>query len=313
MPWDKWFFEDLDRDCGVLTLRARGGWVWIIGDLREHEGERSLTLEGWAKIMRCNQREAAQVLTELIDENICDCIEGQRYISVRSNANLTKPNGEPNGKITLRCRRIYRESKSRKDNRLRQQRFYEKHGPNVNLTDDKRKPNAVRSKKQEAESYKPLCIPPCETPPKNGPENTDQKLGERFQILFEKYPPHRRTSMQQEALFEFCALKPDQAMFDRMLSALETQKASEEWTEKNSKYVPGLLKWIRGRGWEAVTATMRPARCRTCAGIGVVCRDGEKLFPWSEELAWGRELKSEICPDCKGKNRLYPPPPGCPL
>lgn len=272
-----------DPNLSKCSPATRGIWIDLICAM--HESSRSGKISGTAaqlaRVCRCTAAEMQAAIDEL-------------------NATETATVTQRTNFVTLINRRMHAEAKTREQNTMRQRR---KRGAS-DVTQASQDRVRVRGYMLE-----PSCIPPVE----NEPEKPDPKHGERFQILFENYPPHRRTSMQQEALFEFCALKPDQAMFERILSALETQKASDEWTEKNGKYVPGLLKWIRGRGWEAVTTTTKPAPCRTCAGIGVVCRDGEKLFPWSEELAWGRELKSEICPDCKGKNRMYPPPPGCPL
>lgn len=56
----------------------------------------------------------------------------------------------------------------------------------------------------------------------------------------------------------------------------------------------------------------RPPTCATCQRIGAVVRDGEKLLPWSEDRAWRQGLQPEVCPDCRGRNRMYPPPPGLP-
>jgi hypothetical protein len=49
------------------------------------------------------------------------------------------------------------------------------------------------------------------------------------------------------------------------------------------------------------------ARCSTCNCIGVVVRKGDKILPWSLEREVKQELKPEVCPECKGRNRLNTP------
>lgn len=124
LPWMKLWFDDLDRDCGALSLATRGAWVWILGDLRNKDGERTLTLEGWARVVRASIPETAAALLELIEGNICDhkcnasVTEALRCNAVSQNSNAL---------ITIRNRRIFRESKERDLNNLRQKRYRSKH------------------------------------------------------------------------------------------------------------------------------------------------------------------------------------------
>jgi hypothetical protein len=47
--------------------------------------------------------------------------------------------------------------------------------------------------------------------------------------------------------------------------------------------------------------------CSTCQRIGVVVVNGEQIFPWSLQREVEQGLKPEICPKCKGKNRVNTP------
>jgi hypothetical protein len=137
LPWDKWFFEDLDTDCGPLSLAARGAWVWIIGNLRNHDGERSLTLDGWSRVVRATAEQTAIVLSELIASGTCDSniprgsdlSAGQTGVfagsacDVESNVTRDAMSQKGDALIVIRCRRIARECKVRKLHRLRQQRY----------------------------------------------------------------------------------------------------------------------------------------------------------------------------------------------
>ena len=52
-------------------------------------------------------------------------------------------------------------------------------------------------------------------------------------------------------------LNPDDALFGRMLAALETHKRSERW--EDAAFIPHMASWINGRYWEHDLAEYRPA------------------------------------------------------
>lgn len=52
--------------------------------------------------------------------------------------------------------------------------------------------------------------------------------------------------------------------------------------------------------------------CQQCHGMGLVVRDGDKLLPWSLERECRQGLKHEICPECRGEDRI-PHVPGRPI
>jgi uncharacterized protein YdaU (DUF1376 family) len=124
MPWMKLFTEDLDRDCSALSLRAFGAWMRIILDLKNHDGSRSLNLDGWASVVRSNREETVAALSELIDDQLCDS-------SVTSNALSQIYNASSNALITLVSRRIRREAKTAIANKIRQERLREKRKSNA--------------------------------------------------------------------------------------------------------------------------------------------------------------------------------------
>jgi hypothetical protein len=123
MPWMKLFTEDLDRDCSALSLAARGAWIWIFLDLRNHGGSRSLSLAQWASVVRASPEETAAALDELIEQNICDSsVTVERYASVTEALRRNGLSQKYNGLVTLTSRRILRESKVKNSNCLRQAR-----------------------------------------------------------------------------------------------------------------------------------------------------------------------------------------------
>ncbi len=119
LPWMKLWFEDLDRDCGSLSLAGRGAWMWIIGDLHGKNGERSLNLEGWSRVIRASVNQTAAVLAEIINTKTCD--------SNMSNVTRDALSQNSDAMITVTCRRIAREQKQRELHSLRQKRYRTKY------------------------------------------------------------------------------------------------------------------------------------------------------------------------------------------
>jgi hypothetical protein len=115
MPWMKLFTEDLDRDCSALSLRAFGAWMRIIIDLKSHDGTRSLSLDGWASVVRSNREETVAALSELIDDQLCDSNVTRDVLSQKNDA-----------LITVTCRRIVREANIMHSHKLRQKRYRER-------------------------------------------------------------------------------------------------------------------------------------------------------------------------------------------
>lgn len=70
--------------------------------------------------------------------------------------------------------------------------------------------------------------------------------GDDFERLWKAYPAKRRYGKDtcREA---FGAVS---VPIDTLLTVLEQQKASENWTKDGGKYIPGLIKWITEARWE---------------------------------------------------------------
>lgn len=69
----------------------------------------------------------------------------------------------------------------------------------------------------------------------------------RFQSFWEAYP---KKKAKGDALKAFNKLNPDDGLMEKMLSALEWQKKSFDWTKDGGQYIPLPASWIRGMRWE---------------------------------------------------------------
>ena len=83
--------------------------------------------------------------------------------------------------------------------------------------------------------------------PQGGTEPLKESYPESFEDFWEMYP---RKEAKKDALKAFQKLKPDSALIEKMLAALDQQKKSEAWKKDGGQYIPLPASWIRGERWE---------------------------------------------------------------
>jgi hypothetical protein len=66
-----------------------------------------------------------------------------------------------------------------------------------------------------------------------------------FARFWEAYP---RKTAKSNAIQAFHKLKPDEALVNTMLAAIEKQKASAQWSDP--QFIPHPATWLNGRRWE---------------------------------------------------------------
>ncbi|MGN0670223.1 MAG: hypothetical protein ACI4JZ_06705 [Oscillospiraceae bacterium] len=81
-----------------------------------------------------------------------------------------------------------------------------------------------------------------------GVEKTDYESS--FIRFWAAYP---KKTAKQQALKAWQKLNPDKALIDVILSSLERQKQSVQWTKDNGQYIPYPATWLNGKRWEDET------------------------------------------------------------
>jgi len=71
-----------------------------------------------------------------------------------------------------------------------------------------------------------------------------RRRGEEFELFWQSYPKRRNKGDAEKAW------KKVKVEFPVILSALETQSKSPDWTKDNGKYIPYPASWLNGRRWE---------------------------------------------------------------
>lgn len=70
---------------------------------------------------------------------------------------------------------------------------------------------------------------------------------ERFEQFWKLYP---KKVGKGDARKKFLKLKPNQKLFDQILSAVEAAKKTEQWTKNNGQFVPNPATWLNQSRWE---------------------------------------------------------------
>lgn len=84
---------------------------------------------------------------------------------------------------------------------------------------------------------------PLNTPVKDGHSNYDS----RFQEFWKAYPKKVGKGAAEKAFKKY---KPDDALLNTMLKAIEIQLQSEQWKKDSGQYIPNPATWLNQKRWE---------------------------------------------------------------
>jgi len=163
LPWIKWYCSDwlADPCLSMCSPATRGIWMDLLCGIHESGGDGSIsgTVGQLAHVCRCTPDQFSAALTEL---------QETRTASVTCNAKVTARNGSGNATVTVTCRRMQRDAKSRLQTRERVSRHRTKYLAGGSRADGNGPCNAkVTGEKPEARSQKleeDTSLPPLETP-----------------------------------------------------------------------------------------------------------------------------------------------------
>lgn len=150
LPYQKWFWGDWFRDTRCLTALARGVWIDVIGYLRESTSTGSATWDKptWCRLLTLTPEEFDFALVEFEKFAICTVVP------------------ESDGRVTLTARRIRREKRAIRDNKLRQR----EHRSNKAVTDESQPGGLLNHShsQKHSQSHSQKQIPP--NPPRGASE-----------------------------------------------------------------------------------------------------------------------------------------------
>lgn len=120
------------------------------------------------------------------------------------------------------------------------------------------------------------------------PEAKPTAVDRRFSRWWDRYP---NKSAKIEALKAWRRLKPDDAMTERLIAAVDRQRTGDLWTREHGRYIPKPATWLNQGRWDDEVraspgrASPGPAMTRTASGWDGVddTPEGRQQFA----AAWG--------------------------
>lgn len=95
----------------------------------------------------------------------------------------------------------------------------------------------------------PLSGQPAQVHEKLNVHNTEESI--EIDTCFEKFwTQYPKKKSKKPALKAFQKINPDDALLSTMLSALDTQKHTHDWTKEEGQFIPLPATWLNQARWE---------------------------------------------------------------
>ena len=122
---------------------------------------------------------------------------------------------------------------------------------------------------------------------------SDYSLPGGFEQFWKAYP---RKIAKGEARRVWFRLKPDSALLERILKAIEAQKRTEQWHKESGKFIPHPATWLNGERWEDETKIQLPRK-----EIVYQCYDCGVHIPESKAKQHPSMPSQRLCVRCSAK------------
>jgi len=100
-----------------------------------------------------------------------------------------------------------------------------------------------------------------ETEDNEAPEEVKSSLQEqRFNTFWQAYPLKKA---KQTAWKAWQKIKPTTELFEKIMSAVDNAKRSEDWVRDNGRYIPYPATWLNGGRWDDELTEASPTTART--------------------------------------------------
>lgn len=216
-----------DVELHMMSFQSRGIWIEMLicmWDAKER-GKLTGTPEQLCRLIGCTMAEIETAIQEL---------------SVTKTADVTVCNDF----VTIINRRMHREEKERKLTRSRVKKHREEK--------EKRICNADVTPPSSSSSSSSKNIPPIS--PKRGTSkrrlrgvtlSPDQE--EKFNRFYSAYP---KKVAKQDAIRAWMNICPENGLYEKIITALETHKRSRDWARNDGQYIPNPATWLNGKRWD---------------------------------------------------------------
>lgn len=105
-------------------------------------------------------------------------------------------------------------------------------------------------------------------------KDIDAGMLQRFERFWNVYP---RKVSKQHALKSWLKISPDEALANTIISSLNEQKESQQWTKDNGQFIPHPTTWLNRKGWldEAPTKPQL-GKCEYCERPAIAITKGHR-------------------------------------
>ncbi len=251
LPSFQFYPGDWMKDPGLrsVSLEARGLWIDMLCLLFEsgrrgylqHRTGKPVTEEQLARMTGCSSGQVSRLLRELEDSGVFSRTEhgmiySRRMIrDERKRAECSEAGKKGGGNPAYKARSGNGNEANDLPTTFKGHCKGEAKGDSKGVSKQKPNPSSSTSSSSSSSEHTPL-------PPEGGLDA--QSL---FLIFWECYPLKVK---KPKTLAAFQKLKPDRALLDRMLEAIDRQKQSRAWRKDNGQYIPHPATWLNNRQWE---------------------------------------------------------------
>ena len=112
-------------------------------------------------------------------------------------------------------------------------------------------------------------------------------LEEMFDVLKDIYPNKNNIHYAWKS---FKKLKPSLDLFEDMCEHIEKQKATEQWTKQDGRFIPQLITYLEGKRWEDGGIVIEKPK-RICDNCGCEIDKGHQV---GSQVFCSRKCRKEM-------------------
>jgi hypothetical protein len=102
---------------------------------------------------------------------------------------------------------------------------------------------------ESVEAEKVTATPDGDKPSKSGPRSPfkSKRQEQLFDEFWAEYPKKRSKGQAEKT---WVKLKPDEQLFEAIMTGLKRAKTSADWAKNGGQYIPYPSTWLNAKGWE---------------------------------------------------------------
>ena len=152
--------------------------------------------------------------------------------------------------------------------------------------DDKQMTGSVTSKRQQYNNDNNVIN---NGTMEQGNNDIISRPAETFDLFWSAYPKKKGKEGARKA---FAKINPDSNLLNAMLKAIETQKETSQWKERNGQFIPYPATWLNDHRWEDEIQQENPAPAPSPVPVRKIAAQQYDQRDYGEEddAAWKRML-----------------------